>query len=280
MKFNKPAIIFLILLFGANVFAQTKDLFLGIKLRPEVQSIVAEIEKKTGKKIYREFVEQRDFFLGSSYISEDGLAIIQVETTLEDTPEKLEAVIAHELLHLCLRVNNYPVFLFSPMIKTAKGLAQDVEQPNVNDLTSIIEHQIFKSEMKKFGLYDFIDLAGDTVKEAKMNKRRADGQADSINYARAILEYQNPKDIEDVRKAFEENGWKRALKDGKEIADIISRSKLQTPKDAENVFLKCVLILYASPNSSFILKLTPDPQITAYRQMIINTAAKPKRRTR
>lgn len=276
MKLNRLTIIFIILLLGGNVFAQTKDFFLGIKLRPEVQAIVSEIEKKTGKKIYAEFTEQKDFFLGSSYISEKGLAIIQVDAELEDTPQKLEAVIAHELLHLRLRVNNYPVFLFSPTIKTAKGLAQDVEQPNANDLTSMIEHRIFKSDMEKFGLYKLIDLAGDTAREAKRNKGKEDGQADSINYARAILEYQNPKDVEAVRKAYEENGWTRSLREGKQIADIISQSNLQTPKDTETVFLKCVLILYVPPKSSFTLKLTPDTQVKAYRQMIINTQRKSK----
>ncbi len=276
MKFNRLTIILLLLLLGGNVFAQSKDLFLGIRLRPEVQAIVSEIEKKTGKKIYAEFTVQKDFFLGSSYISERGLAIIQIDAELEDTPQKLEAVIAHELLHLRLRVNNYPVFLFSPTIKTAKGLAQDVEQPNANDLTSMIEHRIFKSDLEKFGLYKLIDLAGDTAREAKRNKGKEDGQVDSINYARAILEYQNPKDVEAVRKAYEENGWTRSLREGKQIADIISQSNLQTPKDVETVFLKCILILYVPPKSSFTLKLTPDTQVKAYRQMTINTQRKSK----
>ncbi|MET0754105.1 MAG: hypothetical protein ABWZ66_12055, partial [Pyrinomonadaceae bacterium] len=66
MKLNRLTIIFIVLLFAGNIFAQPKDLFLGIKLRPEVQAIVSEIEKKTGKKIYAEFTGQKDFFLGSS----------------------------------------------------------------------------------------------------------------------------------------------------------------------------------------------------------------------
>lgn len=276
MNLKSLTIIFIISLFAASAFAQPKDFFLGIKLRPEVRAIASEIEGKTGKRIYAEFVEQKNFFLGSSYISENGLAIIQVDSELEDDSQKLEAVIAHELLHLRLRVNDYPVFLFSPTIKTAKGLAQDVEQSNVNDLTSMIEHRIFKSDLEKFGLYKFIDLAGDTAREAKRNKGKEDGQADSINYARAILEYKTQKDVENVKKIYEENGWTRSLREGKAIADAISQSNLQTPKDVETVFLKCVLILYVPPKSSFTLKLAPDAQVKAYRQMIINTQRKPK----
>ena len=253
-------------------------MFLGIKLRAEVQSLVKEVEKKTGKKIDAEFSELGNFQLGSSYISDRGTAVIQVNFSLEDNPKKLEAVIAHELLHLRLRVNGYPTFLFSPTIKTAKGLAQDVEQPNANDLTSMIEHQIFKSEMKKFGLLDLIDLAGDIAKQARKNKGQADSQADAINYARAILEYQNPKDIEEVRKIYAANNWKRSLQEGKAIADIISQANPQTPKDAENIFLQCILKLYTSPNSLLTFKLTLDPSVKAYRQMIINTAKQSSRK--
>ncbi|MEO8073083.1 MAG: hypothetical protein ABI686_07525 [Acidobacteriota bacterium] len=40
MKFKQVTIIFLFLLFSATIFAQSNDLFTGIKLRAEVQSLV------------------------------------------------------------------------------------------------------------------------------------------------------------------------------------------------------------------------------------------------
>lgn len=277
MKFIRLALIVLFPFHTHYVFcAQSNDLFLGIKLRPGVQAIVKEIERKTGGKINASFIEQEDFMLGSSFISDDGEAVIRVDFNLENDPRKLEAVIAHELLHLQLRVNDYPVFLFSPEIKTAKGPAQDVEQPNVNDLASMIEHHIFQNEMKKFGLFEKLDLAGDTIRQAGRSKGRADSQADSINYARAVLEYINQKDVEDLKKAYEENGWRRSLESGKEIAGIISQAKIQTPKDSEDIFLKCISILYRPPGSAFTFKLTLDPGLKAYRRMIINTAGRAK----
>ncbi|MDQ6787943.1 MAG: hypothetical protein M3033_14145 [Acidobacteriota bacterium] len=274
MKFIQLTLVFLFLFGGANVFAQSDDLFLGIKLRPEVQALVKEIEKKTGMEIYAEFIDEEEFTLGSSRISNGGQAVIQVDTSLAGNPKKLEAVIAHELLHMRLRAGGYPTFLFSPTIKTAKGLAQDVEQDNVNSLASMIEHRIFKADMIKFGLYDANDLAGDIAREARKYRGKADaqGQGASIDYALAILEYQNPKDIEEVRKIYEANNWKRSLQEGKAIADIISQANMQTPKDAENVFLQCLSILYTKPNSPFTFKLTPDPSVKVYRQLIIHTA--------
>lgn len=277
MMFNRLAIIFLCLFLSVNSFAQTGEL-LGIKLRPEIRAVVKEIETKTGEDIYAEFVEHKDYMLGSSLISEDGVPVVLIDFSLETDARKLEAVIAHELLHLRLRVNGYPTFRFSPNVNTAKGRAIDVEQGNINDLKDLIEHRIFKSDLEKFGLSKYLNLAGDTADGARKNKGREDGQDDAINYARAILEYLNPADIEEVRKIYAANNWHTSLRMGKEIAEIISSSKLQTPQDAETVFLKCLLKLYPPPHPTFTFKLTVDRANKFFRRMIVNTSTQPKRK--
>ena len=203
MRFNKVQIIFTIIFLSINLFAQSSSDFLGIRLRPEVQQIIKEIEQKSVKKVYGEFVQQQEFMFGSSFISADGVPVVRIDFSLQKDEKKLEAVVAHELLHLRLRVNNYPNFLFSPSVNTAKGRAIDTEQSNINDLKALIEHRIFRADLEKLELYKYLDLAGDTAKNARKYKNRADGQSDAINYARAILEYQNAADIEEVRKIFE-----------------------------------------------------------------------------
>jgi len=55
MKFRRITIIFLILFSSCRIFAQTGK-FPGIKLRPEIQAIVKEIETKSGEEIYAEFI--------------------------------------------------------------------------------------------------------------------------------------------------------------------------------------------------------------------------------
>lgn len=268
-------IISLIFLFQTHIFAQYDVGFAGVNLRPEIKMVVAEIEKKTGKKIqvnYGEFDGDDNTMLGSSFINDSGIAVVNIRYDLKGRQKKLEAVMTHELLHLQLRVRDFPVFLWSPTVKTAKGAAQDVEQSNVNDLLSLIEHRIFKAEMEKAGLDQFIDLAGDTAAAARGNKGKADSQSDSLNYARAILEYSNPADIEEVRKIYAANGWSVSLRKGKEIADTIKSSRLQTPQDAETVFLKCLIKLYLSPGANYSFKFTADAKNKFYRQIIINTA--------
>lgn len=272
-----------LLLCGTNIFAQFDVGFTGVNLPPEIKTIIAEIEKKTGKKIqvnYGEFDGDDNTMLGSSFINDSGIAVVNIRYDLKRQPKKLEAVMTHELLHLHLRVRGFPVFLWSPSVKTARGLAQDVEQSNVNDLLSLIEHHIFKAEMEKSGLDQFVNLAGDTAAAARRNKGRADSQSDSINYARAILEYAKPADIEEVRKIYAANGWNISLQKGREIADIIGSSNLKTPKDVEAVFLRCLLKLYPPPRPASTFRLSVDPKSKFYRRMIINTSSPPPSRKR
>lgn len=194
-------IIALLLFAASGIFARSDDFLVKAKLKPEIWVIVAEIEKGTHGEIDAAFAEPESGELGSSFIGDDGTAYIRVDEHLRDSPE-LAAVVAHEVFHLQLRVRGFPVFLFSPTIKTAKGAAQDVEQANVNDLTSAIEHLIFKSEMQKLGLYDQIELAGATAEQARKNRGEIESQTDALNYARAILEYKDDEAVEEVRKIY------------------------------------------------------------------------------
>lgn len=258
-----------LLLIETDVFAQNAKLFLGIKLRAEVQTLADEIENKTKRKISAHFVEYEGedrFLLGSSFIHSDGVPYLAVSIDLERQPKKAEAVIAHELLHLRLRANGYPVFLFDPRVKTKRGAAQDTEQSNVNDLTSLIEHRAFKSEMERFGLNETLNLAGDTERDALARRGEADGQADAINFARAVLEYQNAADIEALRKIYRGNRWQQSLRIGQEIADIIKSARLDSPAATTAIFRNCAAKLYPTPRP---IRLTPDKTVTAYRQMLI-----------
>ncbi len=109
--------------------------------------------------------------------------------------------------------------------------------------------------MQKYDLYKYINLAGDTAEGARQNKGKKDGQADSINYARAILEYPNAVDIEEVRKIYIANNWTRALRDGEAIAGFIKTVGIQTSKDVDAVFLRCLLRLLPLPGYGISLQI-------------------------
>lgn len=273
MFFKKSLFLFsaFLFLFSAKIFPQPDVGFSGIKLRTEVQTVISEIEKKTGKKIqlnFGEFSEAHDeSMLGSSFINDSGTPVVNIRFDLKRQEKKLEAVIAHELFHLRLRVNGFPVFLWSPTVKTRKGLAQEVEQSNVNDLLSLVEHRVFKAEMEKSGFNDALDLAGEAIFYARQMKGTEDGQAEYINYCRAVLEFRNPKDLAEFRKIYQENGWQRALKIGQDLADTIIQSEINTPAQMEAVFSRLLVKLYTAPRT---FKFKQDGKIKAYRLLIIS----------
>jgi hypothetical protein len=246
---------------------------LGVTLGREASSWLGEVEDKLGEDVYAEFAELDpegaggDYTLGASYITETGVAVIRVDESIRAKGEKeTEAVIAHELLHLRLRVRGYPLFLFSLTVKTKKGPAQDVEQSNVNDLVSLIEHRIFAGEMRRTGFDKLIDLTNG-LEAARRRRGVEDSQAESINYARAVLEWGDPRLLDEFTKIYRVNGWERSLDGGIKLAEIIRTSNFRAPGDVTPVFLRCMSVLYRAD-----FRVEPDrrfPLAKLYPQMII-----------
>lgn len=271
------AAFFLLMLFclpyAATQKSQTRTL-LGVALGKEVSDWLNEVENKLGKDVYAEFAELDsddaggDYTLGVSYITKKGAAVLRVDESFREKDEKqIEAVIAHELLHLRLRARGYPLFLFSTTVRTKRGLAQDVEQSNVNDLVSMIEHKIFSGEMRRAGFDKLVDLTNG-LEAARRMGRSEDGQAEVLNYARAVLEWNDPKRLGELTKIHHANGWERSLDGGRKIAGIIRASKMDAPNDVTPVFLRCMFVLYGGefrvePDGQFALAKV-HPQMVIY----------------
>ena len=256
---------------------------LGIRLGAEVSAWLEEVERKLGKEVYVEFAELDpadaggDYTLGTSYLTRAGVGVVRVDESFRGRGENLtEAVIGHELLHLRLRARGYPLFLFSPEVKTLKGPAEDVEQPNVNDLVSMIEHRVFAPEMRRTGFDKLIDLTN-YLDSARRSRGSPDGQAEILNYARAALEWDNPRLLDELTKIYQANRWTRSLAGGRRLAETIRASNARTPSEVTALFRRCLPILY---NAEF--RVEPDtrfPLARIYPQMLIR-APRPVRRRR
>ena len=256
---------------------------LGVRLGAEVASWLDEVERKLGREIYAEFAEldeataEADYTLGVSYLTAAGVGVVRVDESFRGRDAGLtEAVIGHELLHLRLRARGYPLFLFSPEVMTARGPAEDVEQSNVNDLVSLIEHHVFAGEMRRTGFDRLIDLTNGL--EAARGRRGAqDSQAETLNYARASLEWDDPRLLEELTRVHRANGWTRSLADGRRLADIIRASNVTTPAGVAPVFLRCMAVLY---RAEFRLEVDRRFALSGiYPQMLIH-ARRPQRRRR
>ena len=258
------------------------NMLLGVRLGPEVSAWLEEVERKLGNEVYAEFAEldaadaAGDYTLGVSYITRAGVGVVRVDESFESKEKRLtEAVIGHELLHLRLRARGYPLFLFGPEVKTMRGPAEDVEQSNVNDLVSLIEHRVFAPEMRRAGFDKLIDLT-DYLASARRLRGRRDGQPEVLNYARAALEWDRPQLVEELAKIYQLNGWTRARADGRRLAEAIRTSNLDTPADVNALFLRCLPVLYGAE-----FRVEPDPTFPLariYPQMLIHVRRPQRRR--
>ena len=259
---------------------------LGVRLGAEVTAWLDEVERKLGREVWAEFAELDpadaggDFTLGTSYLTGAGVGVLRVDESFRGRGEKLtEAVIGHELLHLRLRVRGYPLFLFAPEVQTKMGAAEDVEQPNVNDLVSMIEHRVFAPEMRRTGFDKLIDLTN-YLDSARRRRGAPDGQAEVLNYARASLEWDNPRLLEELTKIYRANGWTRALAGGRRLAETIRAADARTPSEVTALFLRCLPVLYGAE-----FRVEPDtkfPLARIYPQMLIRVQgrARPARTRR
>jgi hypothetical protein len=262
---------------------QQEHRLLGLKLGAEVASWLDEVERKLGQEVYAEFAEldaataAADYTLGVSYLTGTGVGVVRVDESFRGRDVRLtEAVVGHELLHLRLRARGYPLFLFSPEVMTMRGPAEDVEQSNVNDLVSLIEHRIFAEEMRRTGFDKLIDLTNG-LDAARRRRGVEDSQAETLNYARAALEWNDPKLLDELTRIHRANGWTRSLTDGRRLADIILATNIQTPAGVAPVFLRCMAVLYRAE-----FRLAADRRFALsriYPQMLIH-AQKPQRRRR
>jgi hypothetical protein len=253
---------------------------LGVRLGAEVSSWLDEVERKLGKEVYAEFAELDpadaggDYTLGTSYLTGAGVGVVRVDESFRGRGEKLaEAVIGHELLHLRLRARGYPLFLFAPEVKTLKGPAEDVEQPNVNDLVSMIEHRVFAPEMRRTGFDKLIDLTN-YLESARRLRGSPDGQAEVLNYARAALEWDNPTLLDELTKIYRANRWTRSLAGGRRLAETIRASHVRTPAEVTALFLRCLPVLYGAE-----FRVEPDTQFPLariYPQMMIRVRGRQK----
>lgn len=223
---------------------------LGLRLSAEVSGWLEEVEEKLGREVYAEFAEldeagaDGDYTLGVSYLTRTGVGVVRVDESFSGRGAKAtEAVIGHELLHLRLRARGYPLFLFSPGVLTARGRAVDVEQSNVNDLVSLIEHRVFASEMRRTGFDKLVDLTNG-LEAARRRRGTEDSQAETLNYARASLEWDDPRLLAELTRVHQANGWTRSLADGRRLSDIIRASNVATPAEVAPVFLRCMAVLY------------------------------------
>lgn len=185
---------------------QTGRTVLDVKLRPGTERLLNEVEKLYGRPLAVERIVPPGGGWGSSRVDPDGTPRIRI------APEAAgdEAIIAHELLHLRLRANGAPIFLWKSTASEARLRALGEVQGQLYDS---IQHRSFSGEMRTMGLDPtrrFRDQLRDTIR-----RRRFEGAATDLGKAvvgaRVFLEFGQGPELEALRRWYAEAGWQQSL---------------------------------------------------------------------
>lgn len=208
--------------------------FLGVKLRPRVRALLAEVEKLYGKKVQAEFANisessEGDDTAGRAIISDDGTPLVKIDNHISHGDgARIESIIAHELLHLRLRATGYPTLFFHGETGLMTSFGPYLLAAG-NTLRNGIEHWMFAPEMRAMG-FD----PGEEVKHGLEKFREAGrtGNGDDVllalYYYRAILEYGDPKLLARLRQGYVEGNRLGIIKLSELLAQIVINGKPHT----------------------------------------------------
>lgn len=238
---------------GAQAGAQTRRavgdrVVLGVTLRPEAAAWLEEVERKTGREVYAEFAplgpedESEGFVGGENYVTERGAPVLRINLTFQ-APEKrrrLEATLAHEILHLRQRARGFPAFAFDARSSSPRApLAEFAEMGLAGALMEAVEHHAILPDLHRLGLDTVADMIGG-VAWTRSKGVSPDHPLHAVYYLRAQLEFGDPARVRELEAIYRRNGWTRSLRRGARLAEIVRATPLRTPAEMTEVYLRCL----------------------------------------
>jgi hypothetical protein len=204
----------------------------GLSLSPSTQALLDQVEASYKHPVVQ-IVGQSGALLGSSSVTDDGWPAVELSPN-----SKNEATFAHELMHLALRAEGYPMVIHKlPGGGEPVGaLALDLNR-NLLLIRDPIEHWIFAPRMKKMG----VNPNQDSIE--RMQAFVKDGDFKGISpplrlymqtayYFQAVLILVDDPDLlRQIRARYVRNGWQKQSDLGQTMADVVLTSKPSSPEE-------------------------------------------------
>ncbi len=189
--------------------------FCGISLREAGRKLLNEVESKTGKTTVAE-CKPLDWKKGHSDFLSDGTPHICL-----DPGKVTEEVIVHELSHLRLEINGYPVFCW----ELTQVISQDPAWPNLQamfvEIQDHLSHHVFFSHLRQLGYSPDTPWRGQLAKLD--SKRIQDGEFHHVaEWAfRTRMEVTDQHFIDRFEKSLQAQGKTNAATLGKAMASAV-----------------------------------------------------------
>ena len=236
---------------GGQSLARERVL-LGLKLRPEVAAWLEEVERKLGREVYAEFAQLgpedggEGFVGGENYLTERGAAVIRINFSFQTAANKkrLEATLAHEILHLRQRARGFPAFTLDEAGSAPRVPLGELNEMEITGaLMEAVEHHAILPDLHRLGL----DTAADMIGGLAWTRGKGvspDHPLYAVYYLRATLEYDDPARLRELEQIYRRNRWARSLERGARMAQIIRSAPLRTPAEMTAVYLRVLTELF------------------------------------
>jgi hypothetical protein len=235
----------------AATSARTARTMFGVKLQPQSQRLLDEVEKHFGTRVMEELFDNSDpMRLGEALLQEDGTPLIRINNLLG----RHEYVIVHELFHLKLRAEGFPTITYE--------LPKEFIEDNQRYLTGMganlrdpILHSVFYPKMREMGLNPDAYLRDDVERKllrwdilrnaAKGNAQKWDAiSASAANrityYCRVALEIKDPSYLKRLEAAYKLNEWIDELTKAQEMVRFIQTRDVSKPRESISTYIACL----------------------------------------
>lgn len=258
-----------------NPPSRRERILLGIKLRPQLVDLLVEVEGLFGNKQvqarFERVRESREFVdrVGTTEITKDGTPIIKIDDSIDPKDElRIERIVAHELLHLRLRGRRFPLFTFNGSSKLMSKFNFYLATAR-HAIRNGIEHWMFAADMRRMGF----DASAELKRGFDILKQQArPGYGDDIlltlNYFRALLEYDDPKLLAELRLFYLDHRWGKIIESGEKLAALVLAAQPQRPDEVKATFLQCLNALLGK-SLRFSLSESVNETYGAYIQPVV-----------
>jgi hypothetical protein len=211
-----------------------KRQLLGIELHDTAIALLEEVERLHRKPIrVREEGSLPPDIKGFADTATDGIPTIVINRMTGCTEEN----IVHELFHLKMQAEGFPLFGFEFASTSArrneeflKAMRQRIYDP--------ITHRIFFPEMRRMGL-----TPDGHIKAAYYENRNSNDEPSedflALYYFRITLEIDDAKLLSEMEQWYQEKLWNIALSKGKGLVGIVSELKPRSPNEMVVAFIQC-----------------------------------------
>lgn len=222
-----------------SVQIQTRRIIFGIELNQESDRLLNHIEQIYGKNVREEIIpESLVPAIAEASISDDGTPIIRIKKS----DKRIEESITHELHHLQLIAEGFPVISFDGDENVIKPYEKVLLILN-RYIYDQIEHRIFFPKMREAG------FSPDEIYKAEvndiLNKNHIEGPQIAITafYFYHALNVKDHNLIDRLTSMYKKNHLDQPLEDGQKLLKIIEGYMPLTPESAAKAYQDCLNLL-------------------------------------